>query len=359
MEWWKHPYTAKDVIQAHENAFEYFGGKPKTIVYDQDRTLFVNENYGDIIYTSEFESYKQSRRLNIHACRGSDPESKGRIENVIGFIKKNFARNRLFTGLESWNDQSIAWLRRKGNGKIHNTTKKIPAEVFKEERQHLIPTYSSIPSTNFSGKEEKIVRRVHKDHTIKYQTNRYTVPKGTYHRLSQVEVKIIDQRLKVIDPTTGEILADHANCLEHGKLIQNRSHCRDLSKTVRLLIEETSKKFKDKDLGNQYLQAIKTKYPRYTRDQVGLIDSLFDSYSQEVMDQVLKQCLKHKVITAVGFRDMAKQTALNSQIRLTEHTPSKSFPPLSKKTKEKLTGIYPEVRGLETYTAILGGKSNG
>lgn len=359
MEWWEHPYTAKDVIQAHENAFDYFGGKPKTIVYDQDRTLFVNENYGDIIYTTEFESYKQSRRLNIYACRGSDPESKGRIENVIGFIKKNFARNRLFTGIDSWNDQSTAWLRRKGNGKVHNTTKKVPAEVFKEEQQQLIPIYNTVSPISLTEKEEKILRRVHKDHTIKYQTNRYSVPKGTYHRLSQVEVKVIDQRLKVLDPTTGEILADHSNCLEHGKLIQNRSHCRDLSKKVQLIIEETSEKFIDKELGRQYLQAIKERYPRYTRDQVGLIDSLFESYSQEIMDQVLKQCLKHKVITAVGFRDMAKQMALSSQMRGRKNTPSEALPPLSKKTKEKLAGIYPEVRDLETYTALLGGKSHG
>lgn len=359
MEWWDHPYTAKDVIQAHEHAFEFFGGRPKTIVYDQDRTLFVNENYGDIIYTSEFESYKQSRRLNIHACRGADPESKGRIENVIGFIKKNFAKNRLFTDLESWNEQSLAWLRRKGNGKVHNTTKRIPAEVFKEEQQQLIPIYHSVPIADFIGKEDKILRRVHKDHTIKYQTNRYSVPKVTYHRLSQVEIRIIDQRLKVIDPATGEILADHPNCLEHGKLIQNRSHCRDLSKTIQLLIDQTSKKFSDKELGSLYLQSIKENYPRYTRDQISLLNSLFEEYSLEIMDQVLKHCLENKIITAVGFRDMAKQMNLSSRMNGSKNTPSESFPPLSKKAKEKLVGIYPEVRDLETYTALLGGKSHG
>lgn len=266
----------------------------------------------------------------------------------------------MFTDLESWNDQSLAWLRRKGNGKVHNTKKRIQAEVFKEEQQQLIPIYHSVPITDFIGKEDKILRRVHKeDHTIKYQTNRYSVPKGTYHRLSQVEIRIIEHRLKVIDPATGEILADHPKCLEHGKLIQNRCHCRDLSKTIQLLIEQTSKKFSDRELGNQYLKAIKENYPRYTRDQIFLLESLFEEYSLEIMDQVLKHCIENKIITAVGFRDMTKKMNLSSRMNISKNTPSESFPPLSKKVKEKLAGIYSEVRDLETYTALLGGESHG
>ena len=31
-------------IYAHERAFEYFGGKPEKIVYDQDRVLISREN---------------------------------------------------------------------------------------------------------------------------------------------------------------------------------------------------------------------------------------------------------------------------------------------------------------------------
>lgn len=39
------------------------GGKPKELVFDQDRLIAVDENYGDIIYTKEFEAFRQSEKL--------------------------------------------------------------------------------------------------------------------------------------------------------------------------------------------------------------------------------------------------------------------------------------------------------
>ncbi|WP_099083378.1 DDE-type integrase/transposase/recombinase [Desulforamulus profundi] len=43
VEWSASPFTTRDVIQAHENAFEYYGGMPKEIVYDQDHLILVSE----------------------------------------------------------------------------------------------------------------------------------------------------------------------------------------------------------------------------------------------------------------------------------------------------------------------------
>jgi hypothetical protein len=43
---------------------------------------------------------------------------------VVGFIKNNFAKHRVFMKLDTWNQQGWEWLHRTGNGRIHNTTKK-------------------------------------------------------------------------------------------------------------------------------------------------------------------------------------------------------------------------------------------
>lgn len=48
--------TAK-LVEILNRAFEYFGGIPKQLVFDQDKIVAVSENYGDIIYTHEFERY--------------------------------------------------------------------------------------------------------------------------------------------------------------------------------------------------------------------------------------------------------------------------------------------------------------
>jgi len=53
---------------------------PLELVFDQDHIVSVSENYGDIIYTYEFEKLRQECKLSIYLCRRSDPESKGNVK---------------------------------------------------------------------------------------------------------------------------------------------------------------------------------------------------------------------------------------------------------------------------------------
>lgn len=358
MEWWDHPYSCADVIEAHEHAFDFFGGKPRTIVYDQDRAMFVNENYGEIIFTAKFETYRQTQKFQVHACRSRDPESKGRIENVIGFIKHNFAKNRRYTTLDNWNEQALSWLRRKGNGKVHNTTKKIPSEVFKEERRYLIPVRSMTTTSGKLSTSDPAIRAVHKDNTVKYQTNRYSVPLGTYTRLKKVVVSVskIEDTLKICDPETGELLATHQLCHERGHLIKKRRHGRDMSASVAQLIQRVGSQFNDQQKAQTYLNKIHQKFPRYARDQVGLIESLFNEYPTEMLDDALEQCIKSSIISATGLRDIVKRRTRQLEIKTAvKKIETHSLPAVSDETKQKLLGIKPEIRGLENYTHLLGG----
>lgn len=106
-------------------------------MYDQDRVMVVSENGGDIIYTETFESYRNYAGFSVHLCRGNDPESKGKIESVIKYVKGKFLAFRTFYGISRLNSDGLQWLDRTGNGQIHNTTKIIPAVAFREEMKHL------------------------------------------------------------------------------------------------------------------------------------------------------------------------------------------------------------------------------
>src|SRR5699024_1707325 len=88
-----------------------------------------SENGGDLIFTREIQAYKEERKINIRMCRKSDPESKGKIESVIKYIKNNFAKYRIYYGLDIWNEESWRWLERTGNYQHHNTTKKIESVI--------------------------------------------------------------------------------------------------------------------------------------------------------------------------------------------------------------------------------------
>src|SRR5699024_2607298 len=109
-EWQIRPFTTRDVLRCHENAFQFYGGRTEEIVYDQDKLMSVSENGGDIIFTEEFQAYKEERGFQVYLCRAADPESKGKVENVVKFIKRNFAKNRVFHQIDTWNEQCLAWL---------------------------------------------------------------------------------------------------------------------------------------------------------------------------------------------------------------------------------------------------------
>ena len=83
VEWLDRPFTTRDLIQVHENAFGYYGGMTKEIVYDQDHLILVSENSGDLLLTKEFAEYQKTRKFKIYMCRKADPETKGYVKTFI------------------------------------------------------------------------------------------------------------------------------------------------------------------------------------------------------------------------------------------------------------------------------------
>lgn len=356
-EWLDRPFTTNDLIEAHKNAFHAFGGKPKEIVYDQDNIIIVSENNGDIIYTKQFEAYRREETFQVYACRGSDPESKGKIENVIGFIKNSFAKHRVYTTLDDWNEQGKLWLERRGNGKVHNTTKKKPINVFQEEKQYLRPVKQliSVPANDkqIYSSELSISRVVRKDNTILYKANRYSVPLGTYSEFSkEVRVHIHEQMLYIIDPETEDVIGTHGVSKEKGILIQDRTHTRDRTKGITSYKQSTAAKFKNSSLVLEFLEEVNNRYPRYIRDQLQLINKVWEKFPSEYINEGLAMCMEQKLFSASEFHDMIKY--LIAQRPNASVMKPKNIQPLHGETSY-LLDIKPPVRDIEPYMAIMEG----
>ncbi|CAM3949555.1 IS21 family transposase [Alkalicoccus chagannorensis] len=301
VEWLDRPFTTKDVIRSHERAFRFFEGRPQEMVYDQDALLVVNENMGDIIYTAEFQAYIQERGFQVRLCRKADPESKGKVENVVGFVKKNFARGRCFSTIEQWNEQCTKWLSRTGNGNIHHTIKKRPAEVFALEKQHLQPvTKKDLDFTNSAS----IARSVRKDNTIMYKGNRYSLPYGTYEQGKQIYLEVIaDQQLILKGTPDGEVIAKHDISSQKGKLIQSSKHTRDRSSHIATFMETAASLFKNKKQAAVFLDEVYHRHQRYMRDQLMAITKLVQTYPEEA-EEALRICVTKALFSAAEFRDV-------------------------------------------------------
>ncbi len=314
------PFHTVDLITAMNACFAYFGGMTEEYVFDQDSVVCVSENAGDIVYTHEFESFRQRCGFKVHLCRAADPESKGKIENVVRYVKHGFLENRLYPFDDSTlNHCGISWLERTANAKQHGTTHKVPAEVFSDEREHL----RLLPDT-VERCSAVILRTVRKDNTIVYGSNRYSLPIGTYTAQKEVEIEAVDGILKIYT-VFHELICEHRISPERGKLIKNKNHDRDTSSPIDALQESLNEQLDYE--ANDFLAGIRADKPRYARDQFRLIQSLLDKYGKEKLMQAIGFCDANRLFSANTVRDILNAAVLSADSdQNAETTPVRTLP---------------------------------
>lgn len=351
--WVDKPFTADNFIMGHIKAFEFFGGRPKEIVYDQDKVLAVSENYGDIIYTEQFQAFINTVNFRTYLCRGADPESKGKIEAVVKYAKYGFANHRILHDIDSLNDDCLAWLKRTANAKAHETTKNIPAEVFAFEQQYLIP----VPElSNTYNVKSNIPYPVRKDNIVLYRSNRYRVPKGTYAPKKMVYMIVKNEAISITDTETGEIYATHPLCHDKGRLIGHKRSERDTSRTQKQLEDNVSKILGGSETSKQFLYEIHKAKPRYYRDQLGVIKNICHELTDNSLIQSsLNYCMERGLYSAGDFK--SAMIYLNEINNTSEKEPSSTkLPGLPKKYRN----YSPQIRDLSTYEdAMKGSVVNG
>ncbi len=345
-QWSDRPLNTAKLVDILNRAFEYFGGIPKQLVFDQDKIVAVSENYGDIIYTHEFERYRQELNLQVHLCRGADPESKGRVEAVVKYVKNNYAAHRTFVDLNSFNDECLEWLSRTGNSTVHGITKKIPAEVFALEKQYLQPISPMKHITT-----SILSRGVRKDNTILYESNRYSVPLGTYRPGKQVNITFEDDKLIVLDQENDAPIAFHVVSSSKGQLIQNSNHLRDRSKKIEKLYDQVLKHLGNSEKSLHLLTEIKKEKPRYFRDQLLLIDAVAVKIELDIIEQAVSYCLNYELWSAVDFRDATEYFLKNPIVSQLET--SVGSPTIPTKYQIKAT-----TRDINDYVLLCGGGQN-
>lgn len=304
VEWLDRPFRANDLIRMHENAFHFFGGMSKEIVYDQDRLLAVSENAGDLIMTIEFTKYQQKRNFQVYLCRKSDPQSKGKIEQVVKYVKNNFAKNRIFDNLTDWQDSCMRWLKRTGNYKIHHNTKKRPVEVYALEKQHLQKVIGTYIFEDILV--SSITRSIHKDNVIRFDGNRYSVPVGTY-RSGAPNIAYVETDkgyLYIRLQQNGQVLAKHKIAEGSGHTLSDPSH-RKRSQTKRdLLILQVEEMLEDKESAKWLVELLTEHYPRHLIDQLKVVQSVILKYPS-IVTEAINEMRRLRLTSANDLRDIA------------------------------------------------------
>ncbi len=307
------PFTTQDAIYAHLLSFEYFQGIPKEILYDQDSLFIRNENLGDYLLTHDFGAFVHSQPFKAVFCRKADPQSKGKVENVVGYVKKNLMRGRLYHNISGLNQETVSWLSRTANAKVHGTTKKVPAQEWAIEKEHLqkLKEKAVKPGASFT------TYNVRKDNTVAYQGNFYTLPLGTYSgRKTTVLLRQEQQQLNLY-AMDGTLIVSHPLCSTKGELVRNRDHARDKSNSSTQKHQQVYHLLGADKKADLYLDLLKKDKQRYYHDNLRAILKGTKGIHEEFIRQSLTFCLENHLYNGAGFCEVARKyqktnTAVNN-----------------------------------------------
>src|SRR3989440_2608375 len=141
------------LIRCLMEAFEYFGGLPKAALTDRMKSVLVVMEGKIPRWNARFADFMASIAVAPRVCRAYTPQTKGKIERSVGFVKKNFWPGVSFTEIDDLNRQATAWCERI-NSRIHGTTHERPSE--RHEQEPLAPLPQAFAWERFATEERKV-----------------------------------------------------------------------------------------------------------------------------------------------------------------------------------------------------------
>ncbi len=297
------PFNTERAVYAHELGFQYYGGKPKKLIYDQDTLFIKDENLGDYRLTAKFRAFCTSEKLEVIFCRKSDPQSKGKVENAVKYVKNNFLSAREFTGIDTLNKEALAWLERTANGTMHKGIRQLPADVFATEREWLTP-YNGTPTLVEDRMERRLVRQ---DNTLMYNGNFYSLPCGTYRgKKTEVYVEEKEGVLHIYDMETGKTIASHTVCMQKGKTVSNANHQRHPSATLEDYAWEVTRLMPADSAVRGWMEKMRADRGRYYRDSLRVLERGYWKYSESTITDAFRTCLAKEVYNAHTLMEVAE-----------------------------------------------------
>ena len=270
------PINTERFIQMHDEAFRFFGGMPEECVYDQSKLVVIKEEFREVWFNEAFWRYATTTGLDIGVCEGYDPESKGKVESGVKYVKKSFFYGEEFVSEEEVRQQLGQWLRQVANDRIHGTTHQKPSRLYQQEEKERMKPYLRPNPLMIHLIDQS--REVDKTSLISYQSSKYSVPQS--YQSGRVLVDEVQGSLVIYDLYTGEEIARHLLCEDKGQIRRNNNHYRDYHQTIREH-EQVIESILGESISTPLCALLKSTCPKIYKDQLaGLIQVLRSHHHQ-------------------------------------------------------------------------------
>ena len=188
--------------ELHEKAFRRLGGVTRVVVLDNLREGVLTPDIYEPTLNPLYRDVLQHYGVTALPCRVQDPDRKGKVESGVGHAQKTPLKGQRFESLEDAQSYLDRWEAHWADTRIHGTTKRQVAAMFAEERPALLP----LPVEPFRYYQYG-ERAVHLDGCVEVEAAYYGAPPGWIGR--RVQVQWNDTLVRLLNPTTGQLLREH------------------------------------------------------------------------------------------------------------------------------------------------------
>jgi len=206
----------ENLLRAHVDAFDEFGGCVRNIKYDNMKQVVLHRRGDQAQFHPRLLELAGHYHFAPQLCAPGRGNEKGRVERAIQFIRSSFFAARPFTTLEDFNRQARQWRDQIAHQRQwpEDNSRRVE-EVFREEQPRLLP----LPAHRFDC--ERIVSvRSRKTIYVHFDLNLYSIPPDAIE--SPLTLAVSREQVRILKGS-GEI-AQHRRCWDRQQVIEDPDH---------------------------------------------------------------------------------------------------------------------------------------
>ena len=294
--------SMEQFLAAHRQAFEFFQSVPARVMIDNLKVGVLSHPFGQRpLFHPRYLDLAAHYGFEPVACNVRRANEKGRVENAVGYVKKNFLAGLDISSFAALNPAAATWRDTVANVRVHGETRRKPIDLFAEEKPRLKP----LPVLPYDC---AVVRPISANGCcyVVFDTNRYTVPH--LYASQKLTLKLYPDQLLLFH--NQKLIATHPRSYDRRQKIRNPDHVKEL--------ETQRRKARDQTLLLSFLSlsphaeayARKLEEKRLnSRHHIQKIVALSEIYGPEKVDRALQDALSFEAYGCEYIANILEQRA--------------------------------------------------
>jgi transposase len=209
-------------LAGHRHALEFFAAAPQRVMHDNLKSAVLERRPGEAPRFNprhlDFAAHYGFKPVACNVRRGNE---KGRVENGIGYVQKNFLNGLEISSFEALNTEVRRWMDQTANVRVHRETGARPVDLFALEKPRLQP----LPLFGYDISQSRRVRATNRCQ-VSFEANRYSIP--FKHAGALLELKAAPDAIAIYHQD--KLIAEHPRCYARGQELSNPDHTSQLLK---------------------------------------------------------------------------------------------------------------------------------